>query len=115
MSAIRVLVAIIEMGGFRLFFYHIVSCGQIMCLLCVLCYWDVDGFLLLRVFALSLVRVRYYLYLLEIKSSALCLKVACSQNAACLALTFRCPNKTAINIATSLFPTKYFHVQSADL
>lgn len=57
MSAIRVLVAIIEMGGFRLFFYHIVSCGQIMCLLCVLCYWDVDGFLLLRVFALGLVRV----------------------------------------------------------
>lgn len=66
-------------------------------------------------FCFGLSEGRNYRYLLEIKSSALCLKVACSQNAACLALTFRCPNKTAINIATSLFPTKYFHVQSADL
>lgn len=48
MAAIRVLLAIIEMGVFRLFFYHIVSCGQIMCQLCVLYYRDVNGFLFLR-------------------------------------------------------------------
>lgn len=47
MAAIRVLAAIIEMGVFRLFFYHIVSCGQIMCQLCVFYYWDVGGFLFL--------------------------------------------------------------------
>ena len=60
MASTRVPVAIIEMAGFRLFFYHIVSCGLIMCQLCVLYYWE-DGFLFLGIVGVRLC-FKYLLY-----------------------------------------------------